>query len=382
MAVPIRTTPRRLGALFALAALTAAVAVLPAAGAGAPPAYAQSCSQPAGLSPGGPPEKRFTMLLRVNQPVNVAAWTNPDETAGGLRDYVRKQDIFVINTRFLDSTPNQWAQMATDLRNAFPCNRIAALNGMGVDPSRPGYAYALINHPAVYALLTDFEPMDWDDDPARPGWSFKPKLAMKRMKRQNTRLASAIASSKSGASKRSGLVPLDWPGWNYGEIAQDLDKKNRRLGGRKLGPLSVQTQDSCANGGASTFRARTKPLFGQYRFRVVLKTVKRSVKGKVKKRRVKLKQPIKKRARPLLSNLSLQISFSDTPNPGAGMAITKTSAKTAAACAQAGLKRGAGAFFFFASTNSMQLLFRQKQIAALRPPKNGDGSSGGISAPG
>jgi selenocysteine lyase/cysteine desulfurase len=139
----------------------------------------------------------------------------------------------------------------------------------------------------------------------------------------------------------------------------------------------VQTQDSCANGGASTFRARTKPLFGQYRFRTALKVVKKAG----KKRKVKVKRPIKKRARPLLSNLSLQISFSNTPNPRAGMAITKTSAKTAAACTQAGLKRGAGAFFFFASTASMELLFRQKQISKLRPLKAGGGSSGGVSAP-
>jgi hypothetical protein len=384
MAGQIRTRTRRLGALVALTAATAAMAAVIPGGAGvAPaPAFAQGCSHPDQISPGGPLEQRFTMLLRVNQLVNVDAWTSSDETLGGLKDYVRKQDIFVINTRFEGSTPTEWSQMATQLRKAFPCNRIAALNGMGVDPDRPGYAYALINHPAVYALMTDFEPMDWDDDPARPGWSFKPNLAMKRIKRQNTRLASAIASSKSGAAKRSGLVPLDWPGWNYGEIAQDLDKKNRRLGGRKLGPLSVQTQDSCANGGASTFRERTKPLFGQYRFRVTIKTVKRSVKGKTKKRKIRVKRPIKKRARPLLSNLSLQISFSDTPNPRAGMAITKTSAKTAAACTQAGLKRGAGAFFYFASTNSMQLLFRQKQIAKLRPPKNGNGSSGGVGAPG
>jgi hypothetical protein len=278
--------------------------------------------------------------------------------------------------------------MASELRAAFPCNRIAALNGMGVDPERAGYAYALIDHPAIYALLTDFEPMDWDDDPSRPPWSYNARLAMKRIKVQNTRLAATIAMSQ-GASKRSGLVPLDLPNWNYGEIAQDLDKKNRRLGGRKLGPLSIQTQDHCAEGGPSSFRARTKLLFDQYRFRVVLKTIKRKVKGKgkgkgkgkVKKRKIRIRRPIKKRSRPLLSNLSLQISFSNTPNPSAGMAITRTSAKTAAACAHAGLKRGAGAFFFFASTDSLALLFQQPQIAVLRPAKSGGGSSGGVTPP-
>jgi hypothetical protein len=64
----------------------------------------------------------------------------------------------------------------------------------------------------------------------------------------------------------------------------------------------------------------------------------------------------------------MQISFSNTPNPNAGMAITKTSASRAASCARAGLKKGGGAFFFFASTDSMRVLFQQPKIAALRPP--------------
>lgn len=381
------TRQRRLGAIPALAAATAALALAWPGGAIDPaPASAQNCAQPTGLSPGGDDAERFTMLLRVNQQLNVDAYTSVDTGAGGLRPFIRKQDIFVINTRFEGSTPSEWAQMASELRAAFPCNRIAALNGMGVDPERSGYAYAMIDHPAIYALLTDFEPMDWDDDPSRPPWSYNARLAMKRIKVQNTRLAATIAISQ-GASKRSGLVPLDLPNWNYGEIAQDLDKKNRRLGGRKLGPLSIQTQDHCAEGGPSSFRARTKLLFDQYRFRVVLKTIKRKVKGKgkgkgkVKKRKIRIRRPIKKRSRPLLSNLSLQISFSNTPNPSAGMAITRTSAKTAAACAHAGLKRGAGAFFFFASTDSLALLFQQPQIAVLRPAKSGGGSSGGVTPP-
>ena len=50
------------------------------------------------------------------------------------------------------------------------------------------------------------------------------------------------------------------------------------------------------------------------------------------------------------------------------MAITKTSAATAAACALSGLKQGGGAFFFFASDDSMRLLFQQPaDRRALRP---------------
>ncbi|MBM3666963.1 MAG: hypothetical protein FJW90_05695 [Actinobacteria bacterium] len=355
------------GATFACAlALSLALTLLAAADAGAKKtggvkADGTCAPQPQTLAPKGDSSKRFTMLLRVNQQVNVDEYT--DFGASGLGRRIKPQDIFVINTRYEGSTPAEWSELATGLRNAFPCNRIAALNGMGLDPERSGYAFALLNHPSVYSLMTDFEPMDWDEAP-RASWSYNAGVALKRIKKWNTTLARTIASSTGGAAKRGGLVPLDLPGWSYGQIAQDLDRKNQRLGDSKLGPLSVQTQDSCANGGASTFRTRAKQVFDQYVFRYVRKTVKR----KVKKRKITVRVKIKKRARPNLNNLSLQISFSDTPNPLAGMAITKTSAKTAAACTAAGLKAGGGAFFFFASTDSMKLLFEQKQISSLRPP--------------
>jgi hypothetical protein len=82
---------------------------------------------------------------------------------------------------------------------------------------------------------------------------------------------------------------------------------------------------------------------------------------------VTIRRKIKKRARPDLNNLSLQISFSNTPNPGSSMAITKTSAKTAAACTRSALKRGGGAFFYFAAPDSMRVLIKQPEIASLRP---------------
>jgi hypothetical protein len=320
---------------------------------------------PAALSPKGSASNRFTMLLRINQDVNVQEYT--DFTASGLGQHVRLQDVFVINTRYGGSNSAEWTELTEDLRLAFPCNRIVALNGMGVNPDAAGYAFALLDHPSVFSLMTDFEPMDWDDDPGRPSWSYSAGVAMKRIKSWNTRLAKVISASPQGASKRSGMVPLDLPGWNYGQIAQDLDRKNRRLGGTHLGPLSVQTQDSCADGGASTFSSRAASLFDQYRYRYIRKTVKRKVKGKVKKVKITIRRKIKKQARPNLNNLSLQISFSDTPSASSSMAITKTNAKTAAACARAGLRAGGGAFFFFASTDSMKLLFKQPEISSLRP---------------
>lgn len=362
------------GPAFACAlALALALAVLapsaaPAKENGGVKAENACVTQTWGLSPTGSGPARFTMLIRINQQVNADTWTNFNEASGGLGGRVRAQDIFVINTRFDGSSPALAAQIATSLRAAFPCNRIIALNGLGLDPSAAGYAFTLLDHPSVYALMSDFEPDDWNKgratDPGRPGWNYKFKVAFPRIKQWDGRLAGALASSLAGAPKRSGLVPLDVSDWNYGQIAQDLDKKNARLGKRHLGPLSVQTQDYCANGGPSTFSARAGTILDQYKYRLIRKTVKR----KGKKHKITVRRKLKKKGRPDPANLSLQISFSNTPQSSSSMAITKTSAKTAASCTRAALKRGGGAFFFFASPDSMRLLFAQPEIASLRPP--------------
>lgn len=366
----IRPFPSGIAFACALALALAFAALTPGhvpAKNGAIEAEDGCAARPSGLSPGGSGPNRFTMLIRVNQQVNADTWTNFNEASGGLGGRVRPQDIFVINTRFDGSSPALAAAIATSLRATFPCNRIMALNGIGLNPDVPGYIFMLLDHPSVYGLITDFEPDDWNQgrasDPGRPPWNYNFKVAFPRIKHWDGRLAGALASNPAGAGKRSGLVPIDVPDWNYGEIAQDLDTKNARLGKRHLGPLSVQTQDSCADGGASEFRARTDTLTDQYKFKTITKTVKR----KGKKKRITIKRKIKKKARPSLDNLSMQISFSNTPDPNSSMAITKTSAKTAAACARAALKRGAGAFFFFASPDSMRLLFDQPEINSLRP---------------
>ncbi|MGH2982844.1 MAG: hypothetical protein ACRDK5_01100 [Solirubrobacterales bacterium] len=354
-----------------LISLIAGLALLSFRGAASPPAAEAQVScppLPPGLSPAGPGATRFTMLIRINQQGNVDTYANFNEATGGLGGRVRPQDIFVINTRFQTTTPAVASELATDLRAAFPCNRIIALNGMSFDPTVPGYAFSLIDHPDVYALITNFEPTEWNTgrltDPTRPVWNQKYSVALPRIKGWDALMAGTLAANPSAAPKRSGLVPIDDATWNYGQIAQDLDKKNSRLGGRHLGPQSVMTQDACAEGGPTGYSNRVKAILDQYKFKFIQKTVKR----KGKKRKITVRRKLKKKGRPSLNNLSLQISFSDTPTSGSGMAITSTSATTAAQCAAAGLKLGGGAFFFFASDASMRLLFQQPEIAFLRPP--------------
>jgi hypothetical protein len=383
-------SPRRARRAAALVAAALTLGLLLLVGRSVSPGDAeaarasQTCPQPFGLAPPGAPAQRFTMMIRINSEGNVDTYTKPQQ---GMGDRLRPQDIFVLNTRFQGSgqfpamTSDVAAELAAELHTTFPCNRIIALNGMSYDPASPGFAFAGINDPNVFALLTDYEEGDWNagrlTDPARPPWTENFKNAFPLLKGWNFGVMSTVAANPAGAGKRTGLAPQDFATWNYGQIAQDLNKKNLRLGARKLGPLSVQTQAACADGGAAGFGARAKQLRLQYTFKFITKKVK--VKGKKKKVKKTFREPLKKKAKPILDNLAAQISFTETADPSSNMALVRTSAAQAASCVGPAMKQGVGAFFFFASDNAMRLLFQQPQVAALRPPgPAGPANTGGV----
>jgi hypothetical protein len=384
--------PRHVRRAVSLTAAAALLAVLLVAGRSADPSPAAAALQcpalPGGLAPkSGPSANRFTMMIRINTQGNVDTYTKPD---GGMGSRIRPQDIFVLNTRFGGSgqfdpmTPSEAANLSAQLHASFPCNRIISLNGMSYDPSSPGFALTSLDDPNVWGVLSDFEQSDWNGgratDPARPPWTNNFAAALPRIKGWDFGMASAAAGNPVGAGKRTGLAPQDLASWNYGQIAQDLNKKNARLGGRKRGPQSVQTQDECADGGASGFGARAKQLRLQYTFKFITKKIKvRTKKGKKRTKKIHIRRPLHKRARPSMGNLAMEISFTDSPQASASQAILSTSAAEAAACVPKGLKQGIGAFFFFASDDSMRLLFQQPRINALRPPgASGSGSTGGV----
>src|SRR5829696_1094268 len=219
---------------LALGLAAALLGLLLVAGRSATPSAAQaqvSCSQPYGLSPSGAAAQRFTMMIRINTQGNVDTYTKPE---GGMGGRIRPQDIFVLNTRFAGSgqfpamTPDVTADLAAQLRAVFPCNRIIALNGMSLAPGTAGYAFTGIDDPNVFAMLTDFEETDWNSgratDPVRPPWTDKFKLALPRIKAWDFGMASAAAANPLGAGKRTGVAPQDNGLWNFGQIAQDLNK--------------------------------------------------------------------------------------------------------------------------------------------------------------
>ncbi|HET9119332.1 MAG TPA: hypothetical protein VFN72_02260 [Solirubrobacterales bacterium] len=343
---------------------------------------------PSGLSPASSGPQRFTMMIRINTQGNVDTYTKPE---GGMGGRIRPQDVFVLNTRFTGSgqfpamTADVATQLAAELRASFPCNRIIALTGMSFDPAAAGYAFSGVGDPNVFALLTDYEQMDYNQgratDPSRPPWRTNFNKAFPMLRGWNSGFSSTVAGNPIGAGKRTGLAPQDVADWNYGQIAQNLNKHNARLGDRKLGPMSIQTQDACADGGSAGFGSRAKQLRLHYTFKFVTRKVMRRIHGKLKKVRRTFRMPIKKQGKPPLSNTAMQISFTDTPQASKSQAILSTSAAQAAACVGPAMKQGVGAFFFFASDDSMRMLFQQPQINALRPATAGSANTGGVGSP-
>jgi len=361
---------RAIGRRTALLAGLAGLLLPAAAGPIAERAEAATCPpEPKTLSPKGKPWARFTMLIRVNQPHNAATYANYNEASGGLGPRISPHDVFVVNTRFHKSSPQSWVQIVGILRNAFPCNRIVALNGLGHDPSSPGYAYALFNSPHVWALLTDWEKLDWlsarGTNPWLGGWTGKERKTRKRVRRWIGGITHAFNSNPGQRWKRAGIVPQFRGKWDYGMLARSVSGPHRRIAKGRRGVQSVQTQDFCADSGGRGMKAITARLLRAQK-RANWKRVKRRGRNPGGKRFRYKKRPWRTNRR----NLGVQVSFTHKSRPSS-MALLKTPPGKASKCTRAALRRGAGAFLFWASPDSMRALFSTRRVCALRPPRTG-----------
>ena len=239
---------------------------------------------------------------------------------------------------------------------------------MSFDPLAPGYAFSLLDHPAVFALMTDFEPIDWNagrsTDPGRP--PVEPEVQGRAAADQGLGRAASpatLAANPLSAGKRSGPRPDRRRELELRRDRQDIDKKNRRLGGPHLGPLSVQTQDSCANGGPTGFSNRAKTLIDQYKFK---SSARREAQGQEAEDHGPAQD--EEAGRPSLSNLGAPDLLQQHAEPERRHGDHQDLGGDRRGLHRAGLKRGGGAFFFFASDDSMRLLFQQPRMASLRPP--------------
>ena len=125
--------------------------------------------------------------------------------------------------------------LAADLRATFPCNRIIALNGMSFDPTEAGYRLLRDRRSerlrAAHRLRADRLELGAGhrSRPGRPGptTSRRPSRCCRGW---NFGFTSTVAANPVGAGKRTGLAPQDNATWNFGQIAQNLNKQNARLG--------------------------------------------------------------------------------------------------------------------------------------------------------
>ena len=373
----LRSTLGRARSGLALCALTVlALVAVPAGnaatGGATPPGggRAVTCGPtPSTLSVGS-----FTMLIRIQQTSDVTTYTNHNEATGGLGGRIQPQDVFVINTRNQRASLTPAAQVAefgtivSQLRTAFPCNRIIALNGLTFNSAAPGYRYALAGL-GVWAMILDWELSDWTQAQATaplPPFSYTFPQTLKRMKTAGLALGATNNATPNDAGTRAGMVPIDQADWNYGDIAKAMDVGSRHTGGAHNGVQSIMTQENC-RGGGPPFAARLAAIRDQYKFRTKIKKVKRRRKGKIVRVKIMKKVKIKKAKRSNLLNLAAQISFNDTPVPGDPLPIRAIGPTTADQCVAAGLATGVSAFFFFAADESMRALFAQPTVGSLRP---------------
>jgi hypothetical protein len=311
------------------------IAVAPEGSSGDPPACP---SPPYQLAAKGGRAARFTMLIRINKPSNVGSYARLQDTYGQLR----RRDVFVVNTRWKGTSAPLQDAILSRLHDSFPCNRVIALNGLGADPRRPGYALNLTDSGQPWAVLLDWEREDWAHaratDHKMSRWKQGFGRSIHRLGSWIGRVAHGIRAADAGIQK-VGAAPGLFGDWRYGRIARMLDRRNRRFGHRRGGIQVVGTQAACMK--------RRGDLEGMRR---IARRLSHDYHRHHRKRR----------------NLAVEISFSDHGRTKRHLPIRAVNESRAASCLRAALAGGAGAVLFWASPESMRALAQTHHFRKLR----------------
>lgn len=301
------------------------------------------------LTPPGHGPAAFTMGLRVNQTADV-----DDIADSRLKERIDPHDIFVVNTEFPKGDPDAWAQTVNAVAENFPCNRIATLNGLGPHPRRPGYRYALVDHPEVDAVLVDWEPDTWADLARRPP-NQSLSASLPRIAAQLRRLAERIA----GGGARMGLVPDYTPDWDYGRTGRVIARENFEADHVHHGYQVVQTQPFCDTRSGPGISALASEIRRQYR------PLAGMVPGPDGWRRAQ--NPAHSPPR----QLGFELAFDATPSPSASEAVERVGPEDAARCTREILDAGGAAILYWASPTSMTAMLDTPAGRSLRPPASG-----------
>ncbi|MGH2957472.1 MAG: hypothetical protein ACRDL6_10805 [Solirubrobacterales bacterium] len=310
-----------------------ACVALAVAACGDDPLEGASCgSTPSpALTPAGSGPDAFTMGIRINQDSDIT------EVEGQLEHLILPRDVFVVNTEFEKTTPDKAEELVDSLKDKFPCNRIASLNGLARDPGKASYAFALAGNPDVDAILVDWEQISFEVA-GKGRWSPSLETNLPRIA-ENLRL---LGEQLKAHDTRMGLAPQYLPPWDYGRTARVIALANFALDPTHLGYQIVQTQENCGAPGApgpaigplaATLRRQYRPLFGQ----------RSSGQGPQL-------GPV------LLQHLGFEIAFTVHPRPNASEALLRVDPRQAAACSQEILNAGGAGILYWATPGTTRAM--------------------------
>jgi hypothetical protein len=298
------------------------------------------------LTPGTGPAA-YTMGIRVNKDTEV------DELERILGNRILDRDVFVINAEYPGSKPNDWESAIERLGDRFPCNRVATLTGLGRNPNKPSYQYALVGHPELDAILVDWEPDSWEDA-GRGRWNPALRANLTRIATQLHELSERLKSTKT----RMGLVPDYVPPWDYGRTARVVAEANYLLDPIHRGYQIIQTQPNCGNPSAPgpLIGPLTEQLIRQYRgvFGLPLRV------GAPKDVPPDMD-------RDLLQHVGFEIAFDQHPSPHAPDPVERTGPSKAAVCSDQTLKAGGAGILYWADPDSIRAMLDTPLGRSIRP---------------
>lgn len=302
---------------------------------------------PRGLAPKGSGPDAYTMVLRVNTAADVKALSSEP-----LRSRITDRDILLINTQYRTMTPKKATPILDSLRDAFPCNRIAALNGLSPQKKKPGYIFSLAGNPDLDGVVVDWEKSTWEET-SKGAWSESLGVNLDRADEELRRISKKIAAAPGKPQTRVGLATEYQDGWNYAALARELVLLNRELDKGFLGYQLVQSQNRC--GGTQTTDSIAE----------VAEAI-RSQYGELARGGPEPGEPYGIGPQ-VINHLGFEVSFSAKPKSGAGLAVVRDSASEAARCSKEVLDTGSGALIYWATPAAIEKMLKTPVGKELRP---------------
>ncbi len=330
---------------FAVAAAAAAALLVASCGGSAQEALCRPNIDPHLTPPGGGPSA-FTMGIRVNQATDV------DQIESAIGDQILPRDVFVINTEFPHSKPQDWQAALDRVAEKFRCNRIVTLTGLNPHRESPGYEYALTDQPELDAVLIDWEPDTWADTKLGP-WTTDQSRNEDRIADRLRELSAHLANSRV----RMGLVPDYVPAWDYGPFGRVVAEQNFTLDPIHLGYQIIQTQPNCGTPSAAgpLIPGLTDHVLSQYQ----------SVIGLPLRVGAPKDQPPDV-TRDLRNHLGFEIAFDESPNPHASDAVERLGPEQAAQCTHQILRAGGAGVLYWSSPDSIKAMLESNAGLTLR----------------